>query len=227
MRRLDTDLWVTEAPLRFLGLEVGARMTVVRLPDGRLWLHSPTPATPELVEEVRGLGEVAFLIAPNKFHHLYVGEWKQRFPDAEIHVAPGLESKRSDLAVAGILGNEPEAGWKGVIDQVAFAGMPMANEVAFFHRPTATLLLVDLAFNVGEDSAPLTKLFFRLNGAFGRVTPTAVEKLLTRDRAASRASLERVLAWPFERIVVSHGDVPEQGGRDELVRGYGWLLQGS
>jgi hypothetical protein len=227
LRRIDSDLWVTEAPLRFLGIEVGARMTMVRLPDGRLWLHSPISATPALVEEARGLGEVAYLIAPNRFHHLYVGEWKEACPEAEVYVAPGLEKKRSDLAITGVLGNEPEGGWKGVIDQVAFGGMPMANEVAFFHRPSATLVLVDLAFNVGESAAPLTKLFFRLNGAFGRVSPTVLEKLITRDRAACRVSFERLLEWPFERIIVSHGDVSESGGRDELVRGYRWLLQGA
>jgi hypothetical protein len=70
VRQLDSDLWVSESPLRFLGLEVGARMTVVRLSGGRLWLHSPVPAIPELIEQVRALGEVAYLVAPNRFHHL-------------------------------------------------------------------------------------------------------------------------------------------------------------
>ena len=34
MRELALDLWVTEAPLRFFGLEVGTRMTAIRLPSG-------------------------------------------------------------------------------------------------------------------------------------------------------------------------------------------------
>ncbi|MDP6980014.1 MAG: DUF4336 domain-containing protein [Myxococcota bacterium] len=225
MRQLDTDMWVTESPLRFLGLEVGARMTVVRLPDGRLWLHSPVSATPELVREVEALGPVAFLIAPNRFHHLYVSEWKEACPDALVYVAPGLETKRSDLDLAGVLSDEPEPGWKDAIEQVALGGMPMMSEVVFFHRPSATLIVTDLAFNVGPDDAPLTRFFFRLNGAYGRVSATVLERLLARDRTKLRQSFERMLEWPFERIVVAHGDVSESGGRDQLVASYDWLLR--
>ena len=64
MRQLDSDLWITDSPLRFLGVEMGARMTVVRLPDGKLLLHSPIAPTPELVREVEALGPVAFLVRP-------------------------------------------------------------------------------------------------------------------------------------------------------------------
>ena len=48
MQQLHSDLWVTESPLRFLGLEIGARMTVVRLPGPKLLLHSPIAASPDL-----------------------------------------------------------------------------------------------------------------------------------------------------------------------------------
>ena len=45
MQQLHSDLWIADTPLRFLGLEVGARMTVVRLPGPKLLLHSPIAAT--------------------------------------------------------------------------------------------------------------------------------------------------------------------------------------
>ncbi|NNL65005.1 MAG: DUF4336 domain-containing protein [Myxococcales bacterium] len=225
MKPLASDLWITEAPLRFFGLEVGARMTVVRLPDGKLWLHSPIAATAALVREVKALGPVSWLVAPNRLHHLFVGEWQRTIPDAAIHVAPGLDAKRPDLPIAGVLGDAPEPAWKDVLDQVLLAGFPFANEVVFFHRPSATLIATDLAFNVGASSPALTRLAFRLAGTYGELSPTLVERLLVRDRAAFRGSLERILAWPFERVIVAHGDVCEQGGREQLVRGYAWLLE--
>ncbi len=70
MQQIDSDLWVSDAPLRFVGLEVGARMTVVRLPDDQLLLHSPVAPTPDLVRDVKELGQVTYLVAPNRFHHL-------------------------------------------------------------------------------------------------------------------------------------------------------------
>lgn len=224
MKQLHSDLWITESPLRFLGLEVGARMTVVRLPGGELLLHSPLAASAELVSEVRALGPVAFLVAPNRLHHLFIGEWKEACPEASIYVAPGLETKRPDLEIAGVLGDVPEPGWAGTVDQVLVGGFPLANEVVFYHRPSATLIATDLAFNVGSSSPPLTRLAFRLLGTYERLSPTLLERIGVRDRSAFRRCLERILEWPFQRVVVAHGDVSEKGGREELLRGYGWLL---
>ena len=64
----------------------------------------------------------------------------------------------------------------------------------------------------------------RLIGSYGRFGPSSLDPWLIRDRAAARASLERILAWDFDRVVVAHGAVLEHGGRDALRRGYRWLL---
>ncbi len=224
MKQLHPDIWIADAPLRFYGLEVGARMTIVRLPGGGLLLHSPIAASDALVQEVKALGPVAILVAPNLLHHLFVDQWQRAFPEAATYVAPGLDVKRADLTITGVLGDEPEAGWEGALDQVPLAGFPFANEIVFFHRPSNTLIAADLAFNVGPTSPPLTRLVFRLGGSYGRVAPTLLERLLVRDRRAFRSSLERILEWPFERIVMAHGEVSEEGGREALIRGYGWVL---
>jgi len=224
MQQLHSDLWVTESPQRFLGLEVGARMTVIRLPDGNLLLHSPIAADADLVSEVQALGPVTYLVAPNKFHHLFVGDWQRACPEATIYAAPGLDTKRADLTIAGVLGDEPEPGWAGAMEQILVAGFSFANEVVFFHRASATLIATDLAFNVGSNSPWQTRLFVRLAGTYGQLAPTLLERLMVRDRAAFRHSVERILEWPFERVVVAHGEVSEEGGREELVHGYSWLL---
>jgi len=169
MKQLHSDLWVTESPLRFLGLEVGARMTVVRLPDSKLLLHSPIAATPELVREVAALGDVAFLVAPNLLHHLFIADWQRVCPNALLYVSPGLDKKRPDLTMESVLSEEPEVGWQGILDQIFLDGFPFANEVAFFHLPSKTLILTDLAFSVGASSPPLTRLVFRLVGAYGQL----------------------------------------------------------
>jgi hypothetical protein len=226
MRQLDSEIWVAEAPLRFLGLELGARMTVMRLGGSRLVLHSPVTATDELVGQVRALGSVAYIVAPNRFHHRFVGQWQQAFPEASLFVAPGLERKRPDLPITGRLTDEPDSGWVGTIDQALLGGIPSTNEVVFFHRPSRTLVASDLAFNVGPRSPGLTRAVFRMGGTYGRLSPTLLERLLVRDRAAFRRSLLRVLEWPFERVVVAHGEVSEKNGRAELSRAYSWVLDG-
>jgi hypothetical protein len=107
---------------------------------------------------------------------------------------------------------------------VLVGGFQFANEAVFFHRASATLIVTDLAFNFGANSPPLTRAFIRLAGSYGEVGPSLLERLLVRDRSAFRKSLERILEWPFERVVVAHGDVSESDGRAELIRGYSWVL---
>jgi hypothetical protein len=227
LRELAPDLWIADAPLRFLGIELGARMTVVRLPGSRLVLHSPISRSVELADQIDRLGAPAFLVAPNRFHHLYVGEWQAAYPTCRLFVAPGLDLKRPDLRVDGLLGDGPLPDGSDVLDQALVAGSPLSNEVVFFHAPSATLIATDLLFNVGARSPALTRFAFRLVGAYGRPAPTVLERLLIRDRVAFRRSLERILAWPISRVVIAHGDVVEAGGRAAIAEAYSWLLDGS
>ena len=64
IRPLDEDLWVAEHPLRVQGMELGRRMTVVRLGDGGLWLHSVVRLIPPVREWFNGLGADGFVVSP-------------------------------------------------------------------------------------------------------------------------------------------------------------------
>lgn len=224
LRQLTRDLWVTERPLRFAGVEVGARMTVIRLGSGELFLHSPVALDPELRKQLDALGPARFAVAPNRFHHLFIGDYAVAYPEAELFAAPGVETKRRDLRFDAVLSDKAPAAWDGQIDQLVFRGFPLPNEVVFFHAASQTLIAADLAFNIQADSPRLTRLGFRALGGYGRLGPTWLERLLIRDRGAARASLARILEWDFERVIVAHGQVVEGGGREALRAGYAWLL---
>ena len=114
MRELARDLWVGERRLRFGGAEIGARMTVLRVPGRRLFVHSPIPLTEELHTQVSGLGSVNWIVAPNRFHHLSAGEWRDAFPQAQLLVAQGLEKKRPDLAGGLVLRPEDRFEIEGI-----------------------------------------------------------------------------------------------------------------
>jgi len=224
LRALAKDLWVAERPQRFFGLEVGTRMTVIRLADGRLLLHSPVALDADLRRELDAIGPVRFAVAPNRVHHLYAGKVAEAYPGTRLWVGPGLEKKRPDLVFEGVLGDEAPAEWKGQVDQVFFRGRPYENEVVFFQRASRTLILCDLAFNFGPRSAAPTRWLMRLIRSYGRFGPSKLDPLLIRDRRAARQSLERILGWDFDRVVIAHGDVLESGGHEALRQGYAWLL---
>lgn len=224
LRRLDENLWVVERPQSFYGLPVGARMTVMGLADRRLLLHSPVKLDPELRRQLDSIGRVRLAVAPNRLHHLYAGDVARGYPGARLWIAPGLERKRPDLVFEGVLSDEAPEAWRGEVDQVFFRGRPYENEVVFFHRASRTLILCDLAFNFGPRSPAPTRLLMKLLRSYGRLGPSKLDPLLIRDRAAARTSLQRILAWDFDRVIVSHGDVLESGGKELLAHGYSWLL---
>jgi hypothetical protein len=198
-------------------------MTVIRLPGDRLLLHSPVALDADLRQRLDAIGRVSFAVAPNRLHHLHAGEVATAYPGARLWVAPGLERKRPDLVFEAILGDEPPEEWRGEVDQVFFRGRPYENEVAFFHRASRTLILCDLAFNFGPRTATPTRLLMKLIRSYGHLGPSKLDPLLIRDRQAARQSLEKILAWDFDRIIVAHGDVLESGGHEILRRGYAWL----
>jgi hypothetical protein len=224
LRPLAQDLWVAERPQAFYGLSVGTRMTVIRLPGDRLLLHSPVALDAALRVELDAIGLVTYAVAPNRVHHLYAGEVAKAYPGARLWVAPGLERKRPDLAFVAVLGDEAPEEWRASVQQTFFRGRPYENEVVFLHRPSRTLILCDLAFNFGPSAAAPTRLLMKLLRSYGRFGPSTLDPLLIRDRKAARGSLERILAWDFDRVVVAHGDVLESGGSEALRAGYAWLL---
>jgi len=87
------------------------------------------------------------------------------------------------------------------------------GEVVLFHRPSRTLVLTDLCFNIHGSSSQVARLFFRVNGIWQRFGPSRmIRHLAVSDRAALRRSLEHVLRWEFDRILPGHGEVIERAG---------------
>lgn len=197
-------------------------MIVIRLADGRLWLNSPAPLDDSLRRELDALGSVAFVTPSSTLHgHLFMEQYSAAYPGVELWMVPRLDRKRPELEFAGVLGEEPEERWAREIDQAVFRGIRriIELEVEFFHRPTGTLILGDLAFNIGDEWPLLTRAFARVAGARNRLAPTRDFRLAVRDREAARRSLERIMSWDFDRVIPGHGDIVERGGRAAFERG--------
>jgi hypothetical protein len=225
LEQLADGLWVEERPFRAGPfLEIGTRMTVVRLADGGLFLHSLVEIDEETRAALEALGPVRFLVAGNLLHHLYLAGAAKAFPQAQLFGPQGLAAKRKDLRLDGVLGDAAPDAWRQDLDQLAVRGIPRMGEVVFLHRASRTLVVTDLCFNVRHSDYFGTRLFMRLNAAYGRFGPTRMLRALVRDRPALRASVEKILEWDFDRVVVTHGEVLAHGGRDALRAGFAWLL---
>ncbi|MBX3203479.1 MAG: DUF4336 domain-containing protein [Labilithrix sp.] len=215
------DVWIEDRPLRFLGVEVGTRMTIVRMQDGGLFVHSPVTLDDVTRETVDALGEVRAIVAPSLLHHLYIGAWASAYPKAALGAAPGLEAKRKDVAWTHVLGDDPR--WPDDFDQVHVGSRAMENEVVFFHRKSKTIVSCDLIFNLASHPSWATRAVARLIGS-REPGPTLLEHVvMRRHRERARAEIDRVVAWGAERLVIAHGDPVASNASEVLARGFSWL----
>ena len=232
LRPVADGLWTMDILKRFpLGVRLPVRGAVVRLADGGLWVHSPTPLTPQLGAAVDALGPVRHLMGPSRLHHLSLGPWAGRYPAAQLWAAPGLAAKRADLAFAGTIDvGAPPPPWAAEIQPLPLAGAPGLGEVAFFHRASRTLICTDLLFNIRRPATRATALLLTVMGTKGRFAMSRVWRRYTKDRAALKESVERLLRCEFARVVPAHGEVfegtPGAGSVPDATReALAWMLR--
>lgn len=234
LKPVADDLWIVDGPvigMAYFGfrLPFTTRMTIVRLADGALWVHSPTPAEDALLRSVDALGPVRFLVAPNKIHYWWIGEWKARYPEAVTFAAPGVRAhaRKRVAAFDRDLGAEAPAEWSAEIGQVAVPG-DFLTEIDFFHRASRTLILTDLIENFEPGRIPCwhMRLLMKLGGVAdpdGKM-PYDLRATFLRHKKEFRAAVETMLGWRPERILLAHGRWYDRDGEAELRRACRWVL---
>lgn len=220
---LGPDLWIVNNPHKWIGLDMRGRMTVMRLADGALVLHSPVPIDDTLAASLAELGPVQHLVAPNKFHHVYLPAAAARYPEAQVHMAPGLSRKRPEIKSFFSFDGMPHPHWAGSLEAELYAGAPLINEVALYHHASRSLVLTDLMMNVSQADGFMSQLVWKLEGVWGRPAVPRLNKFATRDKAAAASSIARISAWPFERIIVAHGEVIETDAEAIFAKAWAWL----
>lgn len=228
-------IWIADGPLirfRYCGLRLPftTRMTLIRLQDGALWLHSPIALKPSLHAQVDVLGRVTHLVSPNTIHYAYLPEWQRAYPNALSYGVPGVLARAHRNGVAlrldRTLGAAPEPTWAAEIDSLLVAGS-LLTEAVFFHRPSRTLILTDLIenFEPGRIRNPLYRLLVRLSGAMdpdGKA-PRDMQLSFSGHRGELHAAVRTMIGWAPERVLLAHGRWYDRNGTAELRRAFRWL----
>jgi Domain of unknown function (DUF4336) len=227
------DVWLVDGPIigfRYMGLRLPfpTRMTIVRLADGGLWVHSPTELTAALRADVEHLGPVRHLIAPNRIHYWWIGDWQRAFPAALAYGAPGV---RDAAAARGVsfdrdLTDRPEPAWAGQIDQLLVRGRYL-SEAVFCHLASRTLILTDLieSFEAGKIRSSWLRLVMRLAGCLhpDGAMPRDLRLTFLGHRREFRQAVTTMLGWRPERVIVAHGHWYAEDAVAELKRAFRWL----
>jgi hypothetical protein len=227
LRSIGEGLWAHEVDLRMPGgLPFPARATLLRLGDRTLALHSPLAIDEATARQIDALGRVRFLIAPNCRHWMHLQHAKERYPDARVLGAPGLEKKLGSLAFEPLPADGSVDGLDGLWVQ-RIEGAPRLAEHVLLHPASRSLVVADLVFNIHRSQSALLRLYLRLGRMYRRTAQSVVWRLLVNDRVAAARSAAAVLAWSFDRLIVAHGEVVEDGAHERIREALVWMLEGA
>lgn len=234
---IQDNIWVAQQPLVWHGQQFATRMTVIRIDknDDELLVYSPIHLTDEIKRSIDSLGRVAYLVAPNCLHHLFVKEWTAQYPNCRVFAGEELLQRRLDLAALPHLTRlgKPEEFYHPNrllsdtkdIEYVIFNGHAVLNEIVLFHRPSATLILSDMIENFSSLDMPWkSRLSLSVILMLDRPAPPNDWKLSVRDKEAIRNTILAILSWNFNRIIIAHGRLIEKDARQIFQDAFAFVM---
>lgn len=215
LQHIDANLWLMDYPLRTLGVNLHRVVTIIRLASGKLVIHSTAPFLPTEVESIRELGQPEWLVDALLRHATFAAEGHKAFPGIS-YLAPEGFSRDLPFPTGSLL--SPPAEWEGEIQVAAIDGVPAFGEIVMCHQPSRTLIVGDLIVNFAGVQGWWEKLLSKAASVGGKYEPgmTKPFKSAIRDSGAFAASVQRVLEWDFDRIIVGHGRPIPTGGKQKL-----------
>ncbi|MEO0949193.1 MAG: DUF4336 domain-containing protein [Cyanobacteria bacterium J06641_5] len=176
---LADTIWTFDQFQGIFYVVVPIRMTVVRLLAGGLLVYAPIAPTGECLhlmgELVGAHGPVKYIILPTVSgieHKVFVGPFARHFPEAQVFVTPhqwsfpinlplswlGLPPRRTQIlpenSATTPFGAEFDYALLGPIK----LGLGPFAEVAFFHRPSNSLLLTDALISIPAEPPAILQL---------------------------------------------------------------------
>jgi hypothetical protein len=183
------------------------RMYVLRLPDDSLLVHSAIDLGHDGVEQLKAMGDVRWLFAPNHFHHLGLRPYLSAFPKAKAIASPvaarRLRGKGYPVESLGSLDLPLPSGARflmceGTKTGETFLSWPTPDGLAW--------LVCDAFFHVETLTGPTGWLLRTLNTGPGLAVGQTFLWLGLREPHAYQAWLEETLRHDTPRhVLFSHG----------------------
>ncbi len=216
LKLLGPGLWIRDG--EWYGTIFRRRMTVMALRTGELVIHNPFVLSDEDLSQLKSLGNVVAILMPNAFHGDEIGWMAERLPKARVFAPAAIRSKlQKKSRIDGTLENDWPSEWASDVTCLPIEGLRMIHESVFFHRASRTLVLTDLAFNMrAEDfkSSVERKIMSWNHVGMGFGPSWLCDHVFTRDISARRRTVEAMLRWDFDRVIMNHGHVVETGGKN-------------
>ncbi len=227
LKKFAKNIYIADGPMvKFFGFNFPTRMTVVVLPNRKLFVHSPVPIEP-IKKEVQKLGEVTYLISPNKLHYLFLPEWQKAFPQAITYGTPEFKENKKGIKIDRIIEKRADLPWKESLNTFLI-DTPFMQEAIFFHKESRTLIVADLIENFDPNSlSPLTKILGKLTGVLAPTGKTPIDWRVSFyfNKNYNRQIIQKIINLTPEKIILSHGKLITYNVTAFLEKSFGWILR--
>ena len=174
------SIWTFDQKFGILNVQVPIRMAVVKLNGGGLFVYNPVAATPECVDMLKELikkhGPLKHIVVGSVAleHKAYAGVLAQKFPTADVWLAPGQYSFPVNLpnpflgypsartkTIPERFEDAPED-WKENFDFLTLGPFISRDgafsETVFRHKESKTLIVTDTVLEVTEEVPEILEL---------------------------------------------------------------------
>jgi Domain of unknown function (DUF4336) len=189
-----------------MGVRQRARTTVVRLSGDALWVHSPCTPTDDVCAALDALGEVRWIVVPNRYHHLQAPATAARYPNALVVGPKSAQSRNPHVNLT--MGTDDPAYIRSTPEliPIQLGGVPFLDETVFFHPASGSLIAADLLMSACEHDHWTSRMAARIFGHYGKVRTPPDVRWHTRASTALAESIARMRALPLQRILVARAD---------------------
>ena len=193
------------------------RMTAIRLSGDRSLIFSAIALEEPAMRRLEAIGWPHFLVVPSGMHRRDARIWKHRYPPIKVLAPPGAREAVEEVVSVDATSDILEDDAVRFLAVKGTGGREAALEVR--RRGRLTLVLNDVLANVAHPHGIGAQVMGRLFG-FGvnrPQLPWVVKRNAVDDPAALAAQFRAWAADPgLRRIIVSHGDVIEEGAAGVL-----------
>ena len=189
-------------PVCMMGITFPTRMIVVKLADGSLWVNSPVSVPQDLLARIAGIGPIKYSGRTNPAARLAAGGMACAVSHRQLWAPPRIPKKFRRLPFTGTLGDAPPPGWAEDLEQLVFRGNCFVEEVYFLHKSSRTVIFGDFIQNHPPlKNKPVLNALFRFVGVTYPPGGVGLDIGLSfTDRKLARQSLEKLLAWDFDKL---------------------------
>lgn len=209
LERLENNLCRAQSSLK--GMALKRVMTLVRLSDGRLVIHSACNLDEDAMAKIEAWGTPSILLVPNRFHRLDAPAWAARYPDLQVLCPKGGRQRVEE--VVRVDGNYDDFSGDESVSLAYLAGTRKSEGVMTVRSVSgSTLVFNDALFNMPHGRGVPGFIFRHITASTGGPKVSRLFRTLAvKDKQAFAAHLGRLADTPdLVRLIVSHHRVIDQ-----------------